>query len=373
MADLRLHEPRHSPVDINCSACDWYNNEPEPRRSWWEHLDAARASRPEPIDMGRCWIEHSHDGTEGNCEYTYSRPEPECWCLTETATHPGGGVNPHCPQHGRASRPEPLSAEEIARYRQSVDDVTSRRGDDWTERPYWVRRLLATIDAAPGAALLGPVLDAAARTEPGADLAGLLAKRIDGWSYIPDYRAGMYEVGVKLSDLRQIVAALRGVTVSPDLVAAARKHVDAECRCNVGTHNAGCDLVWTEEELRAALRALAALPASPDHQHVWVTTFGSGPDWREHCAECPAERAALPASPTCDWCGHADHGEGCAFVYEGGITCKCSRPLPASQEDGLQEAARQVLQSWAATERPDWGKRFAASLDALRAALGDKP
>jgi hypothetical protein len=42
----------------------------------------------------------------------------------------------------------PLSPEEEKAYRESVTDVTGRRGDNWTETPYWVRRLLATLDAA---------------------------------------------------------------------------------------------------------------------------------------------------------------------------------------------------------------------------------
>jgi hypothetical protein len=31
------HEPVHTDLDINCSACDWYNNEPQ-GRSWWDHI-----------------------------------------------------------------------------------------------------------------------------------------------------------------------------------------------------------------------------------------------------------------------------------------------------------------------------------------------
>jgi hypothetical protein len=37
--------------------------------------------------------------------------------------------------------------------------------------------------------------------------------------------------------------------------------------------------------------------------------------------------------------------------------------------DGLRDAAVTVLTAWARTESPEWGKRFAAALDALRAAL----
>lgn len=37
------------------------------------------------------------------------------------------------------------------------------------------------------------------------------------------------------------------------LVAAARGHVEAECRCNVGTHDTDCGLVVSEDALRAAL------------------------------------------------------------------------------------------------------------------------
>ena len=27
-------------------------------------------------------------------------------------------------------------------------------------------------------------------------------------------------------------------------------------------------------------------PTDTDHRHVWVTSFGTGPDWQEHCAVC---------------------------------------------------------------------------------------
>ena len=41
-------------------------------------------------------------------------------------------------------------------------------------------------------------------------------------------------------------------------------------------------------------------PADAPHRHVWVTTFGTGPDWQEHCATCPATRDVLAKEPTDD-------------------------------------------------------------------------
>jgi hypothetical protein len=62
----------------------------------------------------------------------------------------------------------------------------------------------------------------------------------------------------------------------------------------------------------------------------------------------------------CPTCGMEDTG------YDRGFRDGAARVAPS---DGLREAALTVLTAWARTESPDWGKRFAAALDALRDAL----
>lgn len=56
----------------------------------------------------------------------------------------------------------------------------------------------------------------------------------------------------------------------------------------------------SDPEFGGSLVAAHPSPADAPHRHVWVTTFGTGPDWQEHCATCPATRDVLAKEPTDD-------------------------------------------------------------------------
>jgi hypothetical protein len=42
-----------------------------------------------PLDLGRCWIEHSHDGTEGHCVYTVAATREPNYVLRLTGEQIG--------------------------------------------------------------------------------------------------------------------------------------------------------------------------------------------------------------------------------------------------------------------------------------------
>jgi hypothetical protein len=87
----------------------------------------------------------------------------------------------------------------------------------------------------------------------------------------------------------------------------------------------------TRLERRSYERRVLA-PTPDAHAHVWVTTFGTGPDWWEHCASCPAER-------------------------------------PAPTTDALREAAADALHALENVLTPRQRSHVAEATKALRAAL----
>ena len=59
-----------------------------------------------------------------------------------------------------------------------------------------------------------------------------------------------------------------------------------------------CPFCGTPGEYVTADEGTSYFAPTPDpHEHVWMTTFGSGPDWQEHCATCPEERVAPTPDP----------------------------------------------------------------------------